>query len=169
MNTDQIAAAFEVIFDQALVYHGFTDYMRDYELIAYCTADPRTGIRPEYVRYLFTHCVEAHVRSSVSEPNWALSLDERLIDYETGVDLDGFVWGVKWHCLYPGLTLVADSARTDGWSSALGIPFHEARIQTEAHDISLLFSGLIVTRVEPGWTPFVVEDGDGPDFKTPLA
>lgn len=114
MNAAEIAAAFEDIFDQALVFHGFTDYKRDY-------------------------------------------------------DLDGFVWGVKWHSLYPGLTLVADSERTGAWSNALGIPFHEATIQTEAHDISLLFSDLVVSAVQPGWSPFVIEDGDGPDVKTPLA
>ena len=31
-------------FDQALVFHGVTDYMRDYEVFIYATADPRTGI-----------------------------------------------------------------------------------------------------------------------------
>lgn len=102
MNAAEIAAAFEVILDQALVFHGF-------------------------------------------------------------------VWGVKWHCLYPALTLVADPERTDDWASALGIPFHEARAQTEANDISRLFSDLVVSAVGPGWTPFVAEDGDGPAFKVPLA
>ena len=29
-------------FDAGLVFHGFMDYIRDYELIAYRTADPRT-------------------------------------------------------------------------------------------------------------------------------
>ncbi|WP_230462284.1 hypothetical protein [Micromonospora sp. CP22] len=45
--------ALDDVFDQVLVYHGFTDYMRDYEVIVYATADPRSGIAPAYLRYLF--------------------------------------------------------------------------------------------------------------------
>jgi hypothetical protein len=29
------------VFDQVVVYHGFVDYMRDYEVIVFVTADPR--------------------------------------------------------------------------------------------------------------------------------
>lgn len=46
MTDDEVQRLLDDVFDQALVYHGFTDYMRDYELVVYCTADPRTGIRP---------------------------------------------------------------------------------------------------------------------------
>ncbi|MFE0648748.1 hypothetical protein ACFVZH_09205 [Streptomyces sp. NPDC059534] len=39
--------------------------MRDYEVIVYATADPRTGIKPSHVRYLFRYCVEARCETSV--------------------------------------------------------------------------------------------------------
>ncbi|MES5824397.1 hypothetical protein [Streptomyces sp. RG80] len=88
-------------FDHAVVHHGYTNYMRDYEVIVYVTADPRTGVTPSHLRYLFRYCVEARCETSVPTETWRVSLDDRLIEFETGVDLDGFVWGVKWHCLYP--------------------------------------------------------------------
>lgn len=155
------------IFDQALVYHGFTDYMRDYELVVYCTADPRTGIRPQHLRYLFKTCVHATVETAVPEVIWARSLDDRLIDYQTGVDLDGYVWGVKWQNLYPGARLVDDSARARHWSRALGLDFHEVTIATNGHNLTLVFSDLDVTEIDVGYSPFTVGPG-GPDFKIPL-
>jgi len=39
-----IQAAFDEVFDQAIVFHGFADYLRDYDVFVYATADPRTGI-----------------------------------------------------------------------------------------------------------------------------
>jgi hypothetical protein len=40
-------------FDHAVVHHGYTSYMRDYEVIVYVTADPRTDVEPACLRYLF--------------------------------------------------------------------------------------------------------------------
>lgn len=138
--------------------------MRDYEIIVYNTADPKTGIRPQHVRLLFKHCVRATVTSAVSKETWRQSLDDRLIDYDQGKDLDGYVWGVKWQMLYPGITLLADSADAVMWSAELGIPFYEARVETNGHNLALVFSDLDETVVEPGYSPFVVPNG-GPDFK----
>ncbi len=162
-----IQAAFNDIFDQAIVFHGFADYMRDYEVFIYATADPRTGITPEHLRYRFTHCVRATVTSALSPEIWKRSLDERLVDYEQDRDLDGYVWGVKWQVLYPGMKLVPDSTDAQRWSDELGLPFYEAVIQTNGHNICLVFSDLIVHTVQQGYAPFVVPDG-GPDFKIPL-
>ena len=159
-----IQAAFDDVFDQALVFHGFADYMRDYEVFVYATADPRTGIRPEHLRYRFTHCIRATVTSALSAETWKRSLDERLVDHDRGRDLDGYVWGVKWQVLYPGMKLAPDSAEAHRWSGELGLPFHEAAIETNGHNISLVFSDLTVQAVDPGYAPFVVP-GDGPDFK----
>jgi hypothetical protein len=93
MDAAALERALEEAFDHAVVYHGFTDYMRDYEVIVYMTADPRTGIAPTHHRYLFRYCVEADCRSTVEPATWRASLDDRLIRYETGADLDGYVWG----------------------------------------------------------------------------
>ena len=101
------------MFDQALVYHAFTPYMHDYEAVVYATADPRTGIAPAYLRYLFRYCVEVSVSSTVAVDTWRRSLDERLIRYDTGAELDGYVWGVDWQELYPGMSAVSPSARAE--------------------------------------------------------
>lgn len=156
MDSAAIQRAFDDVFDQALVFHGYTDYMRDYELLTYSVADPRTGIPPAFDRYLFRHCVEAVVTTTVAPQTWRRSLDERQLDAAAG-DLDGFVWGVRWQCLYPGATLVPDSPKAAGWSEAVGIPFHEAVVETNAHRIEVVFSDLEVTSVQPGYAPFVAK------------
>jgi len=156
MNADDIDAALQDVFDQAIVFHSYTDYIRDYEIVTYSVADPSTGIPPSYDRYLFKMCVEADVRTAVSEDAWRVSLDDRLIDHATGKDLDGYVWGVKWQCLYPGGRVVAESERARRWSGAVGIPFYEVVIGTNGHNITLVFSDLEVSTVPPGYAPFVV-------------
>lgn len=154
MDAVVLEQSLDEIFDQVLVYHGYTDYMRDYELIVYATADPRTGVEPAYLRYLFRHCVEARCTSSVSAETWRASLDDRLIDHETGQDLEGFVWGVKAHSFYPGAKLLSDSEAARRWARAIGIDFHEVTIETEAHHLTLIFSDLQVSEVPDGYTPF---------------
>ena len=125
MDSAQLQQALDDVYDQALVHHGYTPYMRDYELIVYVTAESATGIPPAYLRYPFRFCVEATTRSTLSRDTWQRSRDERLIRYETGKDLDGFVWGVTWLPLDPGFGVVPDSARARMWSDALGTDFHE--------------------------------------------
>jgi hypothetical protein len=142
--------------------------MRDYDVFVYVTADPRTGIAPEHLRYRFKHCVRAVATSALSPEAWKRSLDERLVDYEQGRDLDGYVWGVKWQAPYPGMKLVRDSADAQRWSHDLGLPFHEAAIETNGHNISLVFSDLVVDPVDIGHAPFVVSDA-GPGHKTPVS
>jgi hypothetical protein len=168
VDISEIQAAFDDVFDQGLVFHGFADYMRDYDVFVYATADPRTGIAPEHLRYRFKHCVRAAATSALSPEVWKRSLDERLVDYEQGRDLDGYVWGVKWQALYPGMKLVRDSADAQRWSHDLGLPFHEAAIETNGHNISLVFSDLVIDPVDIGHTPFVVSD-PGPGHKTPVS
>jgi hypothetical protein len=70
------------------------------------------------------------------------------------------VWGVRWQGLYPGIRLVADSAEAERWSRELGLPFHEAAVETNGHNISLLFSDLIVQTVDPGYALFAVPNAD---------
>lgn len=170
MDRQEIAAAFEDVFDQAIVFHGFAEHMRDYDVFGYAAADPRTGIAPEHLRYRFTHCVHATAVSAVHRDVWRRSLDERLLDYEAYLaepELDGYVWGVNWQALYPGMSLREASAEADAWSRDIGIPFLEARIETNGHNLELIFSDLTVTRVEPGFAPFAVPH-DGPEVKIPL-
>jgi hypothetical protein len=167
VDVTEVQAAFDDAFDQAMLYHGFADYMRDYEIFIYATADPRTGITPEHLRYRFKHCVRAVATTALTSQIWKQSLDERLVDYEKGRDLDGYVWAVKWQVLYPGMKLVRDSADAERWSRELGRPFYEAAIETNGHNLSLVFSDLTVDTVETGHAPFVVPTG-GPSYKIPL-
>lgn len=96
------------------------------------------------------------------------SLDDRLIDYEQGADLEGYVWAVKWQMLYPGITLLDESEHVRTWSDEVGITFHEVRVETNGHNVSLVFADLEVSRVEQGYAPFAVPFG-GPEFKFPIA
>jgi hypothetical protein len=160
VDARSIQKALDDVFDQALVYHGFTDYMRDYEVITYSVADPATGIPPTYDQYLFKCCVETRVTTAVTPETWRKSLDDRLIRYETGRDLDGYVWGVKWQALYPGAKVVSDSETAARWSEAIGIAFHEVRFETNGHDLSLVFHDLEVRQIGAGYAPFVVPDGN---------
>ena len=156
MDASEIQSAFDDVFDQAVVFHGFTDYMRDYELLIDAIAESRTGIRAKHLRYRFTHCVRATVTTALSAEIWKRSLDERLIDYELGRELDGYVWGVKSQVLYPGMKLVHESADATRWSHELGIPFHEAATETNGHNFFLVFSDLAVSTVDAGYIPYVV-------------
>ena len=157
MDTAVLEQLLDDAFDHAVVHHGYTNYMRDYEVIVYATADPRTGIKPSYLRYLFRYCVDARCETSVPTETWRVSLDDRLIDPESGADLDGYVWGVKWHCLYPGAELLPESDATLRWSKAVGIDFHEVRLETNAHNLTLTFSDLQVKAVPIGYAPFVTD------------
>jgi hypothetical protein len=171
VNVSEIREALDQAFDQAVVFHGFADYMRDYDVFVYATADPQAGIAPGHLRYRFKHCVRARVITALRPEIWKRSLDERfldLVEYEQASDLAGFVWGVKWQELYPGMKLLPKSIEAQRWADALGLPFHEATIETNAHNISLIFSDLAVDVVGPGHAPFVVAGG-GPDFKFPVS
>ncbi|GHH74881.1 YxiG-like protein [Promicromonospora soli] len=167
MDEQQIRQAFDEVLDQALVFHGFTDYMRDYDLYIYATADPRTGIEPEHIRYRFTHCVRATVTTTVRRDVWLYSQDDDLIDYDAWIESgerEAYVWGVKWQALYPGMQLIPASPEAQEWSIDMGRPFHEALIETNGHNLSLIFSGLEITKIAPGASPFVVPTS-GPDAK----
>jgi hypothetical protein len=98
---------------------------------------------------------------------WRRSLDDRLIDYDQGVNVDGYVWGVCWQELYPGASLVPDSVDAARWSASLGIPMYEAQFEANAHNFKLVFADLTVEVVEPGYTPFTVPPS-GPEWKVPL-
>jgi hypothetical protein len=62
---------------------------------------------------------------------------------------------------------LSESADAECWSRSLGIPFHAAVIETNGHNLTLIFADLIIEVVATGYAPFVVPDG-GPEFKVPL-
>jgi len=167
LSPEEITSALDEAFDQAILFHGYADFMRDYDVVIYATADPRTGIPPDHLLYRFRHCVRANITTAVRPDVWPNSLDDRLTDYDQGVELDGYVWGVKWQCIYPGMRLVKDSRDASEWSERIDLPLYQALIETNGHNIDLIFSGLEVTSLQPGWSPFTLNE-DGPDGKIPL-
>ncbi|WP_446685083.1 YxiG-like protein, partial [Leifsonia shinshuensis] len=42
------------------------------------------------------------------------------------------------------------------WSDKLGIPFHEARMGSNGHNLTLIFSDLRVDQVPVGYSPFTI-------------
>jgi len=69
--------------------------------------------------------------------------------------------------LYPGFALVADSDLARAWSTDLGIPFYETHVQTNGHNLTLVFSDLLVELAPTGYPPFIVGDSFW-DGKIPL-
>ncbi|GAA2198710.1 hypothetical protein [Streptomyces bangladeshensis] len=156
MDTAELQQRLDEIADRAVVHHGYTTYMRDYEVIVHMTADPRTGVPPAHLRYLFRHCVRARCETTVLPDTWRVSLDDRLLDLDTADGLDGYVWGVDCHSVWE-TGLLPESAEARRWAQALGTDVHEVRIETNAHDLTLLFSELEVSEVPTGYAPFVTD------------
>jgi hypothetical protein len=122
MNTQELQSVMERfdVFDNALLSHGYKDYMRDYELIVEIIVGPEPS---GTYSYLFKYCVEAHITTSLPDEGYRRSMDDALIDYETGKGLPGYLWGVRWSDLYPGWTLNPDSEKAAEWTRRLGIEF----------------------------------------------
>ena len=141
MDRAAIEAALAETFDEVLERHGFADHFRDYEVVVSFPSVARPG---EPRRYVFRHCVEAHVETALRGETWRRSLDDRLLAADAEPDGTMRAWS-RWQDLYPGATLVADSARARHWADLVGIPFHEVRIESNVQTITLVFSDLVVT------------------------
>lgn len=168
-------ATLDELFDSDLVYHGFTRYMRDYELIVFQSTDPRSGIAPRHLRFLFRICPEASVRSHLGPDVWARSMEDGLLSqHQVTMESEGYIWGVQCQVLYPGASIVDDSERARWWAGQVGVEFHEIQISANAHQISLVFADLQVEEVAIGYTPFAVGETGIPEAyaarsKMPLA
>jgi len=155
VNTrEEMQAALDEVFDDAIVFHAFTPTMRDYEIITWSGA--RRGASERFRRFCFQRCVESSVSSALSVETWRDSVGDALLDGDRKSDHAGFLWAVRWQCLYPGAQIVEGSERAAHWSDALGLPFHEVEIATNVHVIRLVFSGLTVADVDLGYRPFEV-------------
>lgn len=140
-------------FDDAITDHGFTQYNRDYRLVAEIYSARRgrgTELEAIYT-FLFRGCVEAHYRSEVPI---GFSMDEVLLDLDraNAAGDPGFVWGVNHAVAYPGLTYIGESARTREWESRLGILMHEVLIETNTYSLRLVFHDVTVA-VEDALAP----------------
>ncbi len=144
------------MFDMAIVEHHFTDYMRDYDIFVDVVGPVPSSHKSKVYgqcRYRFTHCVLAEVRTTVRENVWAVSWEDVLTDFQVWTDAgqpEGYVWGVKYMAAYPGLLYVADSTVAREWTERLDKPMHEVDIETNAHNIRLVFHDVDITWTSEG-------------------
>jgi hypothetical protein len=145
----------ESFFDAAILRHGFTDYMRDYELIVMGrNGSPHTDVH----RYLFVGCAEVVCQTAINPKSFASSLSDEFVfagpDYPEKDDPEGFVWGVRYANAYPGLSYRLGGERSAYWTAHLRRKMHEVFIETEAYSLLLVFADLryayLGTETEPG-------------------
>ena len=132
------------LFDSAIVRHGFTAYLRDYDIVAY------SGQGPQYL-YRFSHCILAEVTTAVPDDVWQRSWSDEFIDYSKWLrsgEPDGYVWGVCESDAYPGAEYIEDSMLAQEWTSRLGKTMHEIIIKTNGHNFRLVFHDLSVRELK---------------------
>jgi hypothetical protein len=136
MNSVQALLERDALYDVALLKHGFTDYMRDYEIVV-------SGGR-DFHRYQFIGCVEASCKTTVRPATFVESLSDDFVysgpDYPGKDDPQGFIWGVRYSnaCI----SYAEAGERAAHWSRVLGISMHEANIKSEAFLVTLVFADL---------------------------
>lgn len=135
--------------DGVILSHGFTSYMRDYEILAEVSNGYHKEGAGRY-SYRFTHCVHASYNTSVRDDTWRISWSDILTDYQRWNDADtpeGFVWGVCWAEIYPGLTYLEESKAAADWSQRLAKPMHEILIETNVYSLNLVFHDVVITKL----------------------
>lgn len=138
------------LFDSAIIRHGFTPYLRDYDIVIY------HGRGLEYL-YRFSHCPFAEVTTAVAGKDWKSSWDDVFTDYSEWLKSgspDGYVWGICESEVYPGAKYIRDSILAQEWTSKLGNQMHEVLIETNAYNIRLVFHDLSVKELletDPEW------------------
>lgn len=155
------AAAVELLergplYDNAIIAHGFTPWMRDYDLVVEALASAPGGQR-SYTegryRYRFTHCVLAEAATELPAEAWHRSWDDVLTDYaawERAGHPEGYVWGVNYMAAYPGARYVRGSPAAAEWAGRLGHSMHEVQVETNGHRLRLIFHMLQVHKVAQG-------------------
>ncbi|MGA7731059.1 MAG: hypothetical protein WCD37_07275 [Chloroflexia bacterium] len=143
-------------FDGAILSHGFTSYIRDYEIVVEASAWYNKDGAGRY-SYCFTHCVHANYNTNVRDDTWRISWSDTYTDYEGWKEAgepEGKVWGVSWAGAYPGLTYLENSEVAHDWSQRLGRAMHEVRIETEVYWLNLVFYDVVIRKIG-GETPIL--------------
>jgi hypothetical protein len=154
MDRQEIAKALnDVLFDSVIVRHGFVPYLRDYDVVI--------QISRSQLLFRFSHCVSASVTTSVGDELWQDSWNDTFTSeeaYEKEGRPEGYFWGVGYSMAYPGPSLLADSLPAREWSLRLGKQMIEVLIETNAHNIRLIFHDLYVTNL-PDVNPRAINGG----------
>lgn len=89
----------------------------------------------------------------MSDESWRLSWTDEYTHYrawEQAGEPAGYVWGVEYMVAYPGLTYIANSTLAQEWSQRLGKLLHEVLIETNGHNIRLVFYDVVITKIAQG-------------------
>lgn len=131
-------------YDYAIVRHGFTDYMRDYEIIVHFGFHSGNALE----KYQFVGCIEATYSSALSPRVLAQSLaDENVLAGPGTVKGDlpeGYIWGVRYAAVDPGWRYVENGERAMQWSKLMGRKMHEIDINTNVFNLKLVFADIRV-------------------------
>ena len=144
------------LFDNAVISHGFTPYLRDYDVV-FNVASQVPGGTASYVsgqwRYRFTHCVAAEITTNVADKIWRDSWTDEFTDFERwkqAGEPEGFLWGVCWSNAYPGLSYIENSQAAKRWAERLGRPMHEVTIETNSQILRLIFHDVEIREIARG-------------------
>ncbi|MBA4385271.1 MAG: hypothetical protein C0410_11090 [Anaerolinea sp.] len=130
--------------DAAILRHGFTDYMRDYDVIVGArNGPPNTDVH----KYQFVGCVEARYETKLGK-DFLLSITDDFVfsgpDYPDKPDPNGFIWGVRFAETWVGggLKYIHSGERAKHWSKIIGREMHEVIIDTNAYVLQLVFADI---------------------------
>ncbi|MGO4550191.1 hypothetical protein AB4059_03700 [Lysobacter sp. 2RAF19] len=136
MNDTVAIADQSQAFEMVICRHGFTAYMRDYDIVAAQYEGTRlVGQR----LYRFVGCVSASVETRVDASEYAnlSAVDVRQVSSGS----DGFDWSVGSSTAHSGISLVEDDDLRR-WEARLGRTLHKAVLATEAYRLELVFVAL---------------------------
>ncbi|MDX6762179.1 hypothetical protein SIN09_22860 [Streptomyces sp. F8] len=153
MDTAALQQTLNETVEHLVVHHGYTTYMRDYEVVIYVWDAPRarstcgissgTASRPDARRSW---------PRTPGGPPWTTASSTAKPPTPTSAAMCGGEVPRD----VPGRTPPRVGGRPP-LVEAVGIDFHEVHIETDAHDPTLLFSDLEVSEVPVGYAPFVAD------------
>jgi hypothetical protein len=123
----------ELLFDNAIVGHGFAPHLRDYDVVVEVIGPGEGGLGQVVgrYRYRFTHCVDVKATTAVRDDVWRESWDEVFVDHQAWLDADA----------------PPDSALAAEWRQRLGRDMHEVEIETNAFVLRLVCHDLRVEQL----------------------
>lgn len=137
------------IYDVAIIRHGFTDYVRDYQF--YIEADWIDDLAGSYT-LTFTHCYELTYKTLVTDDSLKESWDDLYTDFKTwekNNEPEGIVWGTNWSLAYPGFEEIVNSEKAQNWSKRLDKKMKEVRLQANSFEISLIYENWRLEKINP--------------------
>jgi len=138
-------------YDRELIFHGFTPYMRDYEMVLY---EPSTRTRSTVLSRDTSASSLGTALSPPSPPGPGLTygsgpLATTSSGCGTSPGLDRLRLGRGGPGGLPGCHGLQGSKRAAYWADQLGTAFHEVLVEANPQTIGLVFSEATVAEVTP--------------------